>query len=283
MISKYWIEFCVSVVLVFASVTTAFATEARMVINYIGTATAEPRQVPDTLNVGPNNNGLLDANCFTAEIRDLASGDILGTGVDCLSEIAAGGDTPSGSGVQLVGTTIFNLAEGRLVFQGLTTVQPVNWPTSNADVVFTHTTGANSPNNAVLTGDGEFASTGIYSNATAQARLSGQVDLSQLGDGVITFDCIFVLDIDLNNGDDSVTGSRYDATQGEVFWDRGEFSLFNIYRDDVLQATNDGNSFYQPTLIDGIEYRYEVRAQTADGEVSLGEVTLPGSEARNIN
>jgi len=283
MIKKYGIEFCVSVVLVFASVTSAFATETRMVINYIGTATAEPGVVPDTLNVGPNNNGLLDANCFTAEIRDLASGDVLGTGVDCLSEIAVGSDTLTGTGVQLVGTTIFNLPEGRLVFQGLTSVQPVNWPTENADVVFTHFTAANSPNNAVLTGTGDFASTGIYSNATAQARLSGQVDLSRLEEGVITFDCIFVLNIDLNDAADSVTGSRYDSTQGEVFWDREEFTVFNIYRDNVLQATNDGNSFYQANLIFGVEYFYEVRAQTADGEVSLGEVTLPGTPIRDID
>ena len=283
MVNKYLVGICISLVLLLSSLSNAYATERRMAINYIGTATAVPGQVPDTLNVGNNGNGLLDANCFTAEIRDLASGEVLGTGVDCLSEIGAGADTPTGSGVQLVGTTVFNLPEGRLVIQGLTTVQPVNWPTANADVVFTHITGANSPNNAVLTGTGDFASTGIYSNATATARLSGQVDLSRLGDGVITFDCIFVVDVNLNGAGDSVTGSRYDATQGEVFWERGEFSLFNVYRDDVLQGTNDGNSFYQANLIGGTVYRYEVRAQTSDGEVVLGEVTLPGTELRNID
>jgi len=271
------------VVLLFVSVSTALAEERRMALNFKGTATAEPMEVPDTLNVGANNNGLLAANCFTAEVFDLASGEFLGTAVDCLSEIAAGGDTESGSGVQVVGTTIFNLEEGRLVFQGLTSVQPINWPTQNDDVVFTHITGANSPDNAIITGTGDLASTGVFSNATVRARLSGQVDLSRVEEGVITFDCIFVLDIDLNNADDSVTGSRYDATQGEVFWERGEFTTYNIYRDGVLQATNDGNSFYQSTLIDGTEYLYEVRAQTPDGEVSLGEVKLPGSAALNLN
>jgi len=256
------------------------AAQERLIINYRGTGTAVPKVVPDSLGVGPNANGLLNANCFEAEIFDLQSGELLGTAEDCLSELAVGTETTSGSGVQVVGTTVFNLASGRLIVQGLTSVQPVNWPTNNSDVVFTHITGANSPANAVLTGTGEFASTGEFANATARVRLSGQVDLSQVADGTITFDCIFVVDIDRPG----VTGRRYDDTQGEIFWTRNSnFNEYNIYRDDILVATSDGTSFYQSSLVDGVSYRYQVKAVTSNGQVDIGDVTLPGSTGPGTN
>ena len=37
---------------------------------------------------------------------------------------------------------------------------------------------------------------GRYQNATGSVRLSGAVNLSELGDGVITFDCLFVINLD---------------------------------------------------------------------------------------
>lgn len=263
--------------------TSAHAASQRMVINYKGTGTAIPKVVPDTLSVGSNANGLLDANCFEADIFDLQSGELLGTAEDCLSEIAAGPDTDSGSGVQLVGTTVFNLEGGRLVVQGLTSVQAVNWPTENSDVVFTHITGANSPNDAALRGEGEFTSTGAYANASARVRLSGQVDLSQLSSGQITFDCIFVVDVDMA-GLTGLTGERYDATQGEVFWERNPaFSEYEIFRDGELIANNEGTSFYDPTLESGVSYRYNVEAVTEDGRVSIGSITIPSTNGAGVN
>ena len=268
--------------LAMATATTTHAASELMTINYKGTGTAVPKVVPDTLGVGPNANGLLDANCFEAEIFDLKSGELLGTAEDCLSEIAIGPDTASGSGVQLVGTTVFNLDDGRLVVQGLTSVQAVNWPTENSDVVFTHITGANSPNNAVLRGEGEFGSTGIYANASARVRLSGQVDLSQLGEGQITFDCIFVVDVDTNM--DGLTGQRYDASQGEIFWSRNAaFNEYEIFRDGELVATNDGTSFYDSVLESGVSYLYEVEAITEEGRVSIGAITIPAAVGAGIN
>ena len=267
--------------------TDASANPGRMVINYKGTGTAVPKVVPDALGVGPNANGLLDANCFEAEIFDLQSGALLGTAEDCLSEIAAGADTVSGSGVQVVGTTVFNMKDGRLVVQGMTSVQPVNWPTENSEVVFTHITGANSPNDAVLRGDGEFASTGVYANASATVRLSGQVDLSQASNGQITFDCIFVVDVDEDGVVDTdivVTGERYDATQAEIFWPRNPlFSEYRILRDGELVGNTDGTSFYQSNLEGGVSYRYEVEAVTEDALVSVGGITIPGSVGAGIN
>ena len=268
--------------LAMATATTTHAASELMTINYKGTGVAVPKVVPDTLGVGPNANGLLDANCFEADIFDLKSGELLGTAEDCLSEIAAGPDTASGSGVQLVGTTVFNLEDGRLVVQGLTSVQAVNWPTENNNVVFTHITGANSPNDAVLRGEGEFGSTGAYANASARVRLSGQVDLSQLDDGQITFDCIFVVDVDTNM--EGLTGQRYDASQGEIFWARNAaFNEYAVYRDGELIATNDGTSYYDSVLVSGVSYRYEVEAITEDGPVSIGGITIPAAAGVGIN
>lgn len=59
------------------SATTAHAASQRMVINYKGTGTAISKVVPNTLSVGPNANGLLEANCFEADIFDLQSGELL--------------------------------------------------------------------------------------------------------------------------------------------------------------------------------------------------------------
>lgn len=264
----------VSALLISGAATVSANTE-RMTLNFKGTAQAVPKQVPDALGVGNNNNGLLDADCFSADLLDLKTGEKLGTAEDCLSEIAGGTDTTSGSGVQVVGTTVFNLQRGKLVIQGLTTAQPVNWPTQNSEVEFTHITGANSPDNAVLSAGGEFSSTGFYQNAVATVRLSGQVDLSKAAMGEITFDCVFV--VDLQSGASSVAGQRYDATQGEIFWDKGAYTEFNVYRDGALYATNDGSSLYEPGLIEGVSYTYVVKAISADTEIDLGQITLPGS------
>ena len=60
--------------LAMATATTTHAASELMTINYKGTGVAVPKVVPDTLGVGPNANGLLDANCFEADIFDLKSG-----------------------------------------------------------------------------------------------------------------------------------------------------------------------------------------------------------------
>lgn len=83
-------------------------------------------------------------------------------------------------------------------------------------------------------------------------------------------------------GDDSVgasvTASRYDAHQGEIFWQRGNYTRFNIFRDQVLQNESplDASSFYQDTLVSGTPYTYEVVAVDANGNSleSLGTVNM---------
>lgn len=127
----------------------------------------------------------LGANCFDLDLVDAKSGNVIGSASDCLSGI-----TPSitDNGVMLTGTTFFFFPGGTLVSQGLTTVQPV----LHGSVDSTHITGAiPSPgDNGVVYGDGKFQ------NASGPVRLSGAVNLSQLNsDGLITFDCLFIIDI----------------------------------------------------------------------------------------
>ena len=59
----------------------------------------------------------------------------------------------------------------------------------------------------------------MYANASATVRLSGQVDLSQASEGQITFDCIFVVEVDEDMDTDIVvTSERYDATNPDYSW-----------------------------------------------------------------
>ena len=77
-----------------------------------------------------------------------------------------------------------------------------------------------------------------------------------------------------------VSASRYDGHQGEIFWDKQEYVNFLIYRDGTLVTPegNNGNSFYQNTLIKGQTYRYQVNAVDDEGnEVSIGLVSMPGT------
>ena len=57
-------------------------------------------------------------------------------------------------------------------------------------VTFTHVTGANGEG-GIQYGEGQF------NHSSGSARLSGLVDLARLGsDNEITFDCVFVVDLD---------------------------------------------------------------------------------------
>lgn len=127
---------------------------------------------------------LVDALCFDIDLVDIKTGRVIGTASDCLSDIS--GDPVNG--LALTGTTFFNFPGGTLITRGLTSVQPI----LHGSPDFTHITGAipQPGDDNVIYGDGKF------SGASGTARLSGTVNLSELeSDGLITFDCIFVLDV----------------------------------------------------------------------------------------
>ena len=127
------------------------------------------------------------ATCFDLDLVDAKTGKIIGQASDCLSDINIVDETIDPPSIMLTGTTFFFFPGGTLVSRGLTTVQPV----LHGSADFTHITGAiPSPfENSVIYGDGKFK------NAEGPVRLSGAVNLSALGDGLITFDCVFIIDI----------------------------------------------------------------------------------------
>ncbi len=149
-----------------------------IVVALRGTAVGEMQPIPAT------DAGTEEGLCFTVDLVDLATGDVIGDATDCLADIDGDGAT----GMALIGTTTFNFPEGTLVSRGRTTVQPV----LEGSVDFTHITGAvpDDGENSVLSG------TGVFDGATGQVRLSGAVNMSELdSDGKITFDCVFVISV----------------------------------------------------------------------------------------
>ena len=130
----------------------------------------------------------LGALCFDMDLIDAKTGNVIGSGSDCLSGISPSG---TDNGMTLTATTFFHFPGGTLVSRGTVTVQPMLGDRGDSPE-FTHITGAvPSPgHDSVVYGDGKFK------NAAGPVRLSGAVNLSELNTlGMITFDCLFVIDI----------------------------------------------------------------------------------------
>jgi hypothetical protein len=156
------------------------AAGKRFALQFVSEAFAELRPIPPTAS--GSDSGL----CFDGTLIDVATGHVIGTASDCLADISGSPE----DGMSLVGTTIFNLPGGTLVSRGLTTVQPILTPSAGTPI--THITGAipNPGDNSIIGG------TGRYAGATGAVRLNGAVNLSNLENGQITFDCLFVIELD---------------------------------------------------------------------------------------
>ena len=150
-----------------------------LVVRLVGTAEAEIQDLSD-LTDAP---GADEALCFDLVMEDARTGKVIGTATDCLINVQEVGD-----GLSLTAITIFNFPGGTLINEGQTTVQP----TTIGSNPVTHITGA-IPDPGVNTFVG---GTGRFANATGSVRLSGAVNLSDVGDGIISFDCLFVVDED---------------------------------------------------------------------------------------
>ena len=168
------------------ALTLPFSAEANkggkiLTLNLKGTGEAYTAEIP-VIDGSGTNEGL----CFDVKLYNLDNGLQIGTATDCLSDVVdIYGD---GDSIMLVGTTIFNFTGGgQLVTRGETTVRQILHGENN----FTHITGAEpSGGNDILSGTKQFKS------VDGSARLSGLVNLSELGsDGKITFDCIFVINL----------------------------------------------------------------------------------------
>ena len=179
----------IAMVICIGMTTTSFAKEQgggkHFVFNLVGSGDMYESTVPDI--DGDNEDD--PAICFDVDLVNMKNQQIIGTATDCLSNI-----TPVGTGLALVGTSIFNLPSGSLMTRGKTTVQPALQEIVTPDgQMITHITGASGTGNAILGG------TGRFKNATGTARLSGMVDLSNFFGNVgdpMAFDCLFVIDLD---------------------------------------------------------------------------------------
>lgn len=121
---------------------------------------------------------------FEADLIYVPTGKVIGTGIDCLSKVRE-----TGGGLALVGTAIFDFGPfGTLTTQGLTSVQP---KIHGSDPI-THITGAipDANENTIIDG------TGLFEGATGSVRLSGAVNMSNIHLNEITFDCLFIVDLD---------------------------------------------------------------------------------------
>jgi hypothetical protein len=159
--------------------TGANAEESEGPKNFVvalrGTAAAVPR----------NFDGV-DYLCFDVDLVNPATERIIGPATDCLE---LGSIVPIGDdgGFGINNLTFFGLPGGTVVSLSRTTIQPVEDPSQGP----THITGEVAPGDNIIT----HLSTGRFENATGNTRLSGQVDMSLFGDGIITFDCLFIVDI----------------------------------------------------------------------------------------
>jgi hypothetical protein len=141
-------------------------------------------------------------DCYQLPLLDLASGRPLGIGVDCLKPFDNSGDA-FGDGLQIEAKTFFFLPKGMIVNHGCTSVRPFFAGVGDAGA--THITGSIPGSEFGVeplpileckeTG-GVILTTRGFRNTSGDVRLSGAVDLSNAGEGEITFSCIFVLDLD---------------------------------------------------------------------------------------
>lgn len=178
------LAFCV------AGQTHADSEVKTMTVELRGTAASEFRMIEN----------------LDGEVKEMACSDVglfvpgtdksLGSATDCLDLASITPDPNGGPGFAISNTTIFNFKGGTIVSQNRTAIQPV-FGGSSAGSGVTHITGDvpdPSLNNIIET-TGKFRKA-----ATGSVRLSGAVDLSAFP--VVTFNCIFVISLDMDDDDD---------------------------------------------------------------------------------
>lgn len=163
-----------------------------LVLKLAGIAFMYPMEVPGM----EEGDDPMPAMCFDLDVIDLKNNRNIGTGTDCLSNVAM----DENGNVALIGTTFFYLPGGKLITRGAVTVQPVpeDFNLVSADGhPYSHITGSasTSEHNSIIGG------TGKYENSTGRARLSGMVDMAEFtmneGDP-LAFSCLFVVDVNLD-------------------------------------------------------------------------------------
>ncbi len=153
------------------------ASGKQIAVELAGTATGEVRTISGT-----------EMTCFDVNMINPGTGLSIGTATDCLDLASI---TPIGEsqGFTVFNTTFFNFEDGTIASLSETTVQPVSDPLPSSGA--THVTGEIGSGNNILPDMGS----GSFEGATGSTRLSGAVDMSKMGEGVVTFACIFVINL----------------------------------------------------------------------------------------
>ena len=156
-----------------------------MTLRFIGEGTFLPvEERPILEGLDPEvQDVILDPEtlCFEIPLERLSNGKIIGTGIDCLSNIQADEETGA---VTLSDVAVFNIKKNVLVSVGDVTIQP----NLTEDPNVTHITGSFPTEDNIVYGTKKFE------DASGTIRLSGGVDMSQFPD-TIFFDCIFVINL----------------------------------------------------------------------------------------
>ena len=179
-------------------------TKADIGVKFFGTANAGELSPEIAQAVADSGVDVEGFGCFELPLLDLQTGPKRGIGVDCLNIFDGGGDA-NGAGAQIEAKTFFFLPQGLIVNHGCTSVRPMFSGVGDAGT--THITGSIPPGEF----GGEFGSpqpgicqdtggiiraTGGFKRFTGEVRLSGAVNLSNAGDGEITFSCMFIIELE---------------------------------------------------------------------------------------
>ena len=142
-----------------------------IIVELRGEALGEPRDIDGVENV-----------CFDVGLYVPGTDKRVGDGADCL-DLNSINPIDAGN-FAITNTTFFNFHGGQLVSQSRTSIREVVEPAAGGA---THITGDVDSVDNILGG------TRRFHNASGDVRLSGAVDMSQFGAGIISFTCIFCI------------------------------------------------------------------------------------------
>ncbi|MCK5276219.1 MAG: hypothetical protein KAR37_16310 [Alphaproteobacteria bacterium] len=186
-------------VISFASSAAADESE-RLALQFLGTATGTSWDLLSEATVAEIDMLAQDGNfnpadlegfgCFEIDLVDPSSGVVVGTGVDCLAPTPVGPEGNVFDAIEVEAFSFFILPGGAFVSNGLTSVRAFLPGIGDGDG-FTHVTGSLPEQNNILAATGQFKDKG-------STRVSGAVDLSQFGAGIVAFNCLWIVDIKIN-------------------------------------------------------------------------------------
>lgn len=172
-----------------------------LTLQFVGTATGaawdalSPAIVAEIENLAHEGTlklkNLNDFGCFEIDLVDPSSDVTIGTGVDCLSPTPVGPAGNETDAIEVEAFSFFILPGGSFVSNGLTSVRAFI-PGVGDGGGFTHLTGSLPDGDNIIGATGQFAEKGA-------TRVSGAVDLSQLGSGIISFNCLWIAEIEILN------------------------------------------------------------------------------------